>query len=112
MKEDGQKFGYFDLFDDPNQYFILGGCNKMVLTKSAALAVCDMLTERGLFVIGTHAGYWRNPGYEERHEYGYFRYPEFYHLSVKENNDLAKLEIAEESDDLDVFLVSHIEKTD
>jgi hypothetical protein len=109
MSAKNSPYGYTN---DPDDYFAHGGSGKKKLTKSAALAVCDMLTERGLFVIGTHAGYWRNPGYEERHEYGYFRYPEFYHLSVKENNDLAKKEIAEESDDLDVFLVSHIEKTD
>ena len=98
--------------DDPNEYFVRSGSGKTMLTKSAALAVCDMLTERGLFVNYTCAGYWRNPGYEERHEYGYSRERHLFHLSVKENNDLAKLEIDEESDDLDVFLVSHIEKTD
>jgi hypothetical protein len=109
MSAENSPYGYTN---NPEDYFAHGGSGKKNLTKSAALAVCDMLTERGLFVKYTCAGYWRNPGYEERYEYGYSRERYLYHLSVKENNDLAKLEIAEKSDDLDVFLVSHIEKAD
>ena len=100
-------YGYFD---DPNEYFSRAGHGKAKLTKQAAIAVCDMLTERGIYVMGTSAGYWHNPGYEERHEYGYWRYPHLEHLSIEENNDLAKREILENSDDLDAFLIWELKK--
>jgi Colicin-E5 Imm protein len=108
MEPSKDKFGYFDLFTDPKEYFRLGGHAHMVLTTHAALTVCDMLTERGIFVVGVSGGHWRHPGYEERHDYGWWHFPERDgHMSLQENNEAAKQEIVNDNVEFgaDVFLI-------
>lgn len=94
--------------NNAEDYFRLNGHGKTHLTQDAALAVCDMMTERGMYVVGVSGGHWRNPGYEERHEYGWWHFPERDgHMSLLENNETAKKSIIDDNIEFgaDVFLI-------
>lgn len=54
------------LYDDGFLFFQLNGNAVMRLTRTAAISVCRLATDRGLHVLRVEGGIWHSPGFEAR----------------------------------------------
>ena len=95
------------LYENPEDFFSLGGHAIMKLAPKAAIEVCRLCTDKGLLVGRIEGGIWHNPGFEARLDSiwdgeDYTTNPEI----IRKNNLKTIENIEEEMKIHDVFIIT------
>lgn len=102
MKPDRKK-----RYDDPEDYFRLGGSVTMRLTGAAAMEVCQTAAVKGLIVVRVEGGNWHHPGFQPSLACIWDGAdPPVTVERAHENNSKAAAFIEEESEEYDVFILT------
>ena len=99
------------VYENPDDFFQLGGHAIMKLTPQAAIEVCRLCTEKGIVVGRIEGGIWHHPGFEARLDSiwdgeDYTTDPDV----IRENNLRAIENIEEEMQIHDAFIITIMKK--
>lgn len=95
------------LYDDGILFFQLNGNAVMRLTKTAAISVCRLATDRGLHVLRVEGGIWHSPGFEARVDSIWdSKFDKIDEQSIIINNEYAVEFIESESMDINSFILT------
>lgn len=103
---------YDILYSDPNSFFELKGNNLMRLTPSAAIELCNLLTERNIVTVCVEGGIWDNSKFEARLDAIWTgKKPPMKSMDLAKNNMKAINSIIEDSEQCNAFIISTLPNT-